>query len=100
MCYTGNLHMRSDINRIYIPGKQEGRGLASTEDTFTSRIVALANHIEAAATNNPFLEKVKEHEQNNIIRLRDQLLQYHDIEPEKYIKSALKTKLKHNHLEA
>ena len=82
MCYTGNLHMRSDINRIYVPRKQGGRGLASIEDTFTSRIVALANHIEAAATSNPFLEKVKEHEQNIIIRLRDQLLQYHHIEPE------------------
>ena len=75
MCYTGNLHMRSDI---YVLRKQRGRGLASIEDTFTSRIVALANHIEAAATSNPFLEKVKEHEQNNIVRLRDQLLQYHD----------------------
>ena len=100
MCYTGNLHMRSDINRIHVPRIQGGRGLASIEDTFTCRIVALANHIEAAATSNPFLEKVKEHEQNNIIRLRDQLLQYHDIELEKYTKSALKTKLKHNHLEA
>ena len=100
MCYTGNLHMRSDFNRIYVPRKQGGRGLASIEDTFTSRIVALANHIEAAATSNPFLEKVKEHEQNKIIRLRDQQLQYHDIEPEKDTKSALKTKLKCNHLEA
>ena len=71
MCYTGNLHMRSDINRIYVPRKQGGRGLASIEDTFTSRIVALANYIEAAAvSSNPFLEKVKEHEQNNIIGLR------------------------------
>ena len=99
MCYSGNLHMRSDINRIYVPRKQGGRGLASIEDTFTSSIVALANHIEAAAASNPFLEKVKEHEQNNIIRLRDQLLQYHDIEPQKYTKSALKTKLKRDHLE-
>ena len=107
MCYAGNLHMRSFINylliyinRIYVPRIQGGRGLASIEDTFTSRIVALANHIEAAAISNPFLEKVKEHEQNNIIRLRDQLLQYHDKEPEGYTKSALKTKLKRFHLEA
>ena len=100
ICYTSNLHMRSNINRIYVPRKQGGRGLASIEDTFAPRIVALANHIEAAATSNPFLEKVKEHEQNNIIRLRDQLLQYHDIEPEKYTKSARNTKLKCDHLEA
>ena len=32
--------------------------------------------------------------------MRNQLLQYHDIEPEKYTKSALKTKLKRDHLEA
>ena len=40
MCYTGNLHMRSDIIRIYVPRKQGGRGLASIEDIFTSRILA------------------------------------------------------------
>ena len=54
MCYTGNLHMGSDINRIYLPRRQGGRGLASIDDTFTSRIVALANHTEAAAASNPF----------------------------------------------
>ena len=32
--------------------------------------------------------------------MRDQLLQYHDIEPEQYTKSTLKTKLKCDHLEA
>ena len=32
--------------------------------------------------------------------MRDQLLPYHDIEPEKYTKSALKAKLKRDHLEA
>ena len=33
MCYTGSLHMRSNINRICVPRKQGGRGLASIEDT-------------------------------------------------------------------
>ena len=37
LSYTGNLHKRADINRLYVPRKQGGRGLASVEDIYISR---------------------------------------------------------------
>ena len=100
MCYTGSLHMRSDINRIYVPRKLGGRGLTSTEDSYTTRMISLEKHIEEAADTNAFMKKVKQHEQENINRLKDQLLEYHNIKPEEYTKQAVKTKLKQDHLKA
>ena len=46
------------------------------------------------------MKKVKQHEQENIIRLKDQLLEYHNIKPEEYTKQAVKTKLKQDHMKA
>ena len=100
MCYTGNLYMRSDINRIYVLRKLGGRGLASIEDSYTALMISLAKHIEEAADTNAFMKKVKQHEQENIIRLKEQLLEYHNIKPEEYTKQAVKTKLKQDHLKA
>ena len=48
MCHTGNLHMRSDINRIYVPRKLGGRGLTSIKDSYTAKMISLAKHIEEA----------------------------------------------------
>ena len=71
MCYTRNLHMRSDINRIYVPQKLGERGLVSIEDSFTARMISLAKHIEEAVDTNAFMKKVKQHELESIIRLKD-----------------------------
>ena len=92
--------MRSDINRIYLPRKLGGRGVTSIEDSYTTRMISLAKHIEEAADTNAFMKKVKQHEQENIIRRKDQLLEYHNIKPEEYTKQAVKTKLKKDHLKA
>ena len=69
MTYTGSLHKRSDTSQIYVPRKQGGRGLTSVEDTFISRVIALEKHIQQEAPNSPILKKVKEHEQQNVVRL-------------------------------
>ena len=71
MCHTGNLHMKSDINRIYVLWKLEGRRLASVEDSYIARMISLAKHIEEAVDTNAFMKKVKQHEQQNIIRLKN-----------------------------
>ena len=63
-------------------------------------MIRLAKHIEEAADTNAFMKKVKQHEQENIIRLKDQLLEYHNIKPEEYTKQAVKTKLKQDHMKA
>ena len=58
MAMAGCLHKRSDVERLYTPRKQGGRGLTSVEDIFTSRTVSLVTHIENNKDQNPFLQKV------------------------------------------
>ena len=45
MAMAGSLHKRSDVERLYMPRKQGGRGLTSVEDIFTSKTVSFAAHI-------------------------------------------------------
>ena len=57
LTYTGSLHKRSDVNRLYVPRKFGGRGLKSVEDTYITRTIALGNHLEEKAHNNVFFCK-------------------------------------------
>ena len=40
------LHPTDDVDRLYIPRKEGGRGLASTEDSVDSSIQRLEDYIE------------------------------------------------------
>ena len=57
LTYTGSLHKRSDVNRLYVPRKFGGRGLTSVEDTYITRTIALGTHLEVKAHNNVFFTK-------------------------------------------
>ena len=76
MAMAGRLHKRRDVERLYMPRKQGGRGLTSIEDIFTSRTVSLATHIENNKDRNPFLHKVYEHEQLRLFRVANEFKQY------------------------
>ena len=98
--YTGSLHKRSDTSRIYVPRKQGGRDLTSVEDMFILRIIALEKHIQQEALKSPILRKVKEHEQQNIIRLSMELKQELRIVTSGEVTSdTVKAQLKRRHLE-
>ena len=101
LSYTGNLHKRADINRLYVPRKQGGRGLTSVEDIYISRHIILAEHLNEKKSTNPFLEKVVEHEQDKIIRLGEEFKQELGLSTtKKASREAIKHKLKQKHLEA
>ena len=40
------LHPRDDVDRLYVPGKEGGRGLASIEDSVDTSIQRLEDYIE------------------------------------------------------
>ena len=40
------LHPRDDVERLYVPGKEGGRGLATIEDSVDASIQRLENFIE------------------------------------------------------
>ena len=66
LTYTGSLHKRSDVDRLYVPSKLGGRGLTSVQDTYITKTIALGNHLEEKSNSNKLLQKVKEHEQDHV----------------------------------
>ena len=40
------LHPRDDVDRLYVPRKERGRGLASIEDSVDTSILRLEDYIE------------------------------------------------------
>ena len=101
MAMAGSLHVRSDVERLYAKGIQGGRGLISLSDIYTSRTVSLVAHINRKKGTNELLNKVYEHEQNNLVRVASELKQSLNIEDEeittKQLSQKVKNQLKQDH---
>ena len=65
---TLSSHSKGDINHLYEPRSNGGRGLNSVLDMFKNRMVNLSNHLQQV-TNNPMLEIVKHREKDTIVRI-------------------------------
>ena len=70
LAMTGNFHPNGDVDRLYIPRSEGGRGLKSIVRMYESRIVSVAQH----------LQFVVEQEQNDIVRVKEKLLKNYEIE--------------------
>ena len=70
---TGNFHRNGDVDRLYLPRNDGGRGLKSIYGSFTSRIVALHHHVVTASNDNIYLKKLVQHEKNGLCRIAVQL---------------------------
>ena len=101
MAMAGSLHKRSDVERLYTPRKQGGRGLTSVEDIFTSRTVSLATHIGNNKDQNPFLQKVYEHEQLRLFRVANEFKKYLEVQSQqlapKQVGQEIRKALRSNH---
>ena len=69
LCMSGNFHRNNDVYRLYVKRKEEGKGLKSFEDSFTTRIIGLARHLERNININYLLQNFYDHEQKRIVRL-------------------------------
>ena len=65
---TGNFHPNGDVDRLYIPRSEGGRGLKSIVRMCESRIVSVVQHLEFNKSHNTSLQFVVEQELNNIIK--------------------------------
>ena len=99
LTYTGSLHKRSDVDRLYVPRKQGGRGLTSVQDTYITRTIALGNHLKKNSNSNELLKKVKEHEQDHIIRLSNEFKKELGITSLGITTDIVKCQIKRQHLE-
>ena len=76
---TGNFHPNSDIDRLYIGRNLGGRGLRSCQRLFESRIIALKQHLHGNKDRNQIMNYVYNEENNNIMRVGNELLQKYDL---------------------
>ena len=74
MNMTGNFHINSDIDRLYLNRKNGGRGLKSIKTTFECRIISIERRLQLSRNRNKYLSKVIEHENDQLIRVAGELL--------------------------
>ena len=80
LAMTGNFHPNGNVDRLYMPRSEGGRGLKSIVRMYESRIVSVAQHLELNKSHNITLQFVVEQEQNDIVRLKEKLLGNYEIE--------------------
>ena len=54
---TGNFHKNSNIDRLYMPRKLDGRGIKEMMSGYESRIVSAKQHLTQSKENNKYLKK-------------------------------------------
>ena len=80
LCMTGNFHINGDVDRLYLPRYQGGRGLKSIYTSYQSRVVALHQHLTQAAATNEYLSKVLQNEKDGLVRIATELLQHFEVQ--------------------
>ena len=68
LAMTGNFHPNGDVDRLYIPRSEGGRGLKSIVCMYESRILSVGQHLELSKSHNTGLQFVTEQKQNDIVR--------------------------------
>ena len=63
LAMAANFHPNGDVDRLYIPRSEGGRGLMSIVRMYESRIVSVAQHLEFNKSHNTGLQFVAEQEQ-------------------------------------
>ena len=101
---TGSFHVNSDVDRLYSPRTNGGRGLNSLTDIYISRTVSISWHLKERSPHNPFLALVTKHE-DTLMRVASQLIQCFDVntndhENPKSVTKRLTEKIKQNHVHA
>ena len=100
LSYMGNLHHRADVNRLYVPRKQGGRGLTSIEDVYITTNIILADRLLGSKETNRFFAKDTEHEEDKIWRLGKEFKIELGLSSEnKSSPDVIRHKLKHQRLE-
>ena len=97
----GNFNRNSDIDRLYLPRRNGGRGLKNVETLYESRIISISQHLKLNRERNKYLREVAAHEEDKIIQVTCELLNKHNIANEnkspKYLSKTFSEKLNENH---
>ena len=104
---SGNFHRNSSPDRLYGLRKAGGRGMNSVLDIYIARLISLAIHITNVSNTSKYINEVKRHEAEKLIRVSNELrdaihsevtINTTDEEDPKKVSAAIKDQLKLNHI--
>ena len=78
---TNNFHVNSDVDILYIPRAQGGRGLKSIQIAYESRIITLNQHLNINMNRNSLMSYIFHAEEQKIRRVANGLLEKYSITP-------------------
>ena len=100
MC--GSFHVNSDVDCLYIPRSEGGRGLRSIQVSYESRIISLSHHLTKNIDRNYIINFINTSEENYCLRVSRELQNSNNINViqsdtpraggQKYIKAKIKEK--------
>ena len=76
---TGNFHVNSDVNCLYIPRSEGGRGLKAIQTAYECGIVSLNRHLTRNTVRNQLLSIVCQSEENESGGVADEMCCKYDI---------------------
>ena len=76
---TGNFHVNSDVNCLYIPRSEGGRGLKAIQTAYKCGIVSLNRHLTRNTVRNQLLPIVCQSEENESGGVADEMCCKYDI---------------------
>ena len=76
---TGNFNINSDVDCLYIPRSQGGRGLKAIQTAYECGMVSLNHHLTRNKDRNQFLSIVCQSKENDSGRIADELCCKYDI---------------------
>ena len=95
-----NFNRNSEIDRLYLPRRNGGRGLKNVKTLYESRIISISQHLKLNRERNKYLREVVAHEEDKIIRVAHELLNKHNIANEnkspEYLSKIFTEKLNEN----
>ena len=103
----GAFHRNSDVDRLYVPRMEGGRGLCSALDMYYTRLVTLCHHLNMQSSDNEFIAKVCLHEKERLFKASQNLSTALEIPPLQVgqpttnsISKAMKAQIKQKHASA
>ena len=77
---SGNFHPNSDISLPYIQRNLGGRGLRQIQRVFESRIISIRQYLLRNRNRNTNIAYIRDEEKDDLLRLRESLLQTYEID--------------------
>ena len=76
---NGSFHPNSDIDRLYIPRHEGGRGLKAVRSLFECRTASLYNNLQTYRQRNEYMNYVYQQEKNETVRAGKELLNKNNV---------------------